>query len=207
MQIGMETGLVIICGMAHSGTTIVAHILRQHPDFNLITNGLEKNLLENNFLLCNDIDKIKSLITQPYRTILKRPWVEARHTDWLIKNLPNAYYLYCLKSKDKIFESWSAENSNVNKFIRKYSKIEKNKLYDESLQSAMKLKENVKNFMIVENDELIINPHKVFRRINKFLNARDFTFDVSDVSATISIKSKLLSGDTIKPQNRNIKLL
>ena len=45
------------------------------------------------------------------------------------------------------------------------------------------------------------------KRINKFLNARDFTFDVSDVSSTISIKSKLLSGDTIKPQNRNIKLL
>ena len=84
--------LIIICGMAHSGTTIVAHVIRQHPDFVLFNNGSMAFILENDFLLNANAQKIESLTQKENRVILKRPWIENNHTDWLIENMPNSYY-------------------------------------------------------------------------------------------------------------------
>lgn len=193
--------LIIICGMAHSGTTIVAHILRQHPDFILFNNGSMGFILENDFLLNANAEKIATLAQKEKRIILKRPWVENNHTDWLIENMPNAYYVYCLKSKESIIKSWSAHNSYVNPKFRNSSYDEKSKSYDTCYASATKLKDKVKNFMIVENDKLISSPRKMFNDINIFLNAKEFNYDLSDVSSTKSIKSKLIE-ERKRPNNK-----
>ncbi len=201
--------LIIICGMAHSGTTIVAHIIRQHPEFKLFNNGSMRHILENDFLLNANAEKIKDLTKEEKRIILKRPWVESGRVDWLINNMPDAYYLYCLKDKEKIITSWSAKKSFVNPGFRNSSYEEKSKAYDECYRNAMKLKEKVKKFMIIKNDELLLSPRKMFDDINAFLDATEFSYDLSDVSSTKSIKTKLIE-DIKRPnkiQNNNYKML
>lgn len=202
--------LIIICGMAHSGTTIVAHILRQHPDFTLFNNGSMSFILENDFLLDANTEKIASLIQKEKRIVLKRPWVENHRTDWLIENMPESYYIYCIKNKESIIKSWSAPGSYVNPKFRNSSYEEKSKSYDTCYSSAMRLKEKVKNFMIVENEKLISSPRKMFNDINAFLNAKDFTYNLSDVSAANSIKTKLIDErkkPKVKTQNNRYKML
>jgi hypothetical protein len=202
--------LIIICGMAHSGTTIVAHVIRQHPDFVLFNNGSMAFILENDFLLNANAQKIESLTQKENRVILKRPWIENNHTDWLIENMPNSYYLYCLKDKNSIIKSWSAHNSYVNPKFRKSSHDEKSNSYDTCYSNAMKLKDKVKNFMTIENEKLIANPIEMFNEINIFLNAKQFNYNLSDVSSTKSIKTKLIEErkkPNIKTQNNRYKML
>ena len=74
----------------------------------------------------------------------------------------------------------------------------------------MKLKDKVKNFMTSENEKLIANPIEMFNKINIFLNAKQFNYNLSDVSSTKSIKTKLIEErkkPNIKTQNNRYKML
>jgi hypothetical protein len=177
--------------MAHSGTTIIAYILKQYPDFLLVVNGKQEDVLENDFLPKGDIEGIENINKNEKRIILKRPWIESGRTDWLIENMPNAYYIYCLKEKEKNIKSWSAPNAYVGNEFKKSPYEEKSKKYDECYNDAMKLKANVKKFFILENEKLLDNPKKMFDDINQFLNAEKFDYDLSVVSSTESIKIKI----------------
>lgn len=183
--------LIIICGMAHTGTTIVADVLRQHPDNLIIKNGAMHWLLENDYLLEADTVGIESLLlVNKKRIILKRPWVEHLHTEWLISELPNAYYLYCKKNKEKTINSWSRSNSYVESELRNSTLKEKYDYYDDCCRSASKLQKNVERFHIVNNEEVIKNPISVFSGINNFLNQEKFDYDLSEISSSKSIKKK-----------------
>lgn len=183
--------LIIICGMAHSGTTIIAFILRQNPDFVLFVNGQQRDVLENDLLMQEDVKGIEEINKKDKRIILKRPWIESEITDWLIENMPNAYYIYSVKDKEENIKSWSKENAYVLKELKISSYEEKSKNYDKCYSDAMRLKENVKNFLIVENEKLIDDPKKIFDEINQFLGVEKFDYNLSDVSSTKSIKIKV----------------
>lgn len=177
--------------MAHTGTTIVAHVLRQHPELNLFKNGSEEFILENDILLNADSEKLKKILKPDERIILKRPWVEINQKRWLLSNLPNAYYIYCIKDKMKTIKSWSSPNSFVSDEFRELSFQKKSEAFDNCLNDALELKRKVKNFFLVNNEEVIHSPHKVFSEINNFLNVSNFDYDLTDISNKNSIKRKL----------------
>jgi hypothetical protein len=64
--------------------------------------------------------------------------------------------------------------------------------------------------MTIENEKLIANPIEMFNEINIFLNAKQFNYNLSDVSSTKSIKTKLIEErkkPNIKTQNNRYKML
>ena len=146
------------CGMAHSGTTIVAHILRQNPKLNLHVSGHMTHILECDFLRHADTDAIKKLLISNKRILLKKPWVECDHKDWLIENMPDAYYIYCTRDKEKLINRWGKADSFVLPSFRKTSKQEKENRYDECFVNATELQNKLKRFIIVENDILLQDP-------------------------------------------------
>lgn len=190
--------IVIVCGMAHSGTTIVTHILRQNPNLNLCVSGHMVHILENDFLRHADTEAIKKLLTNKKRILLKKPWVECDHKDWLIQNMPNAYYIYCTKNREKLIDRWGRPDSFVLPSFRKTSRKEKENRYDECYANALELQSKLKRFMVIENKTLIENPASTFKNINNFLDLEHFNYDVSEVSATNSIKTKI---------NKKLKML
>lgn len=185
--------LVIICGMAHTGTTVLAHILRQHPELTLFKNGSEAFILENDILLNADTKALKEILKLNQRTILKRPWVETNQKNWLTKFLPKSYYIYCIKDKEKTIESWSSETSFVSDEFRNLSYKKKSEAFDNCFNDAIELKKTVKNFLTVNNEEVIKSPQETFLNINYYLNVSDFEYNLSDVSRKKSIKKKLSS--------------
>jgi len=185
--------LIIICGMAHTGTTIIADILRQHPGNVLVKNGAMYWILENDYLLHANTEGICELLSEhKKRIILKRPWVEHLHTQWLTSQMPDAYYLYCKKDKEKTIKSWSRENSYVESELRNDSYEDKSAHYDACYKSAMELRNKVQKFLVVENEDVIQNPEKAFSDINKFLELPEFDYDLSEVSQSRSIKKKFV---------------
>ena len=177
--------------MAHSGTTIVAHILRQHPELYIYKNGSEEFILENDILLNADSEKVKKMLNPDERIILKRPWVETNQKSWLMTYLPDAYYIYCIKDKKKTIRSWSSPNSFVSDEFRELSFQKKSEAFDNCYNDAMELKGKVKNFFIANNEDIIQSPSKVFSDINNFLNIGGFDYDLNDISNKKSIKKKL----------------
>ncbi len=191
MMIKNDENIVIVCGMAHTGTTIVTHILRQHPELILFKNGSEEFILENDILLTADTEKLKKILKPDERIILKRPWVETNQKHWLLSKLPNAYYIYCIKDKEKTIESWSRENSYVSEEFRSLSFQKKSEAFDKCYTDAMDIKGEVDNFFIIHNEELIKSPKKIFSQVNDFLKISQFEYDVSDISKRKPIKKKL----------------
>lgn len=181
--------LVIICGMAHTGTTVIAHILRQHPGITLVNNGSMAYILENDYLLDADETAIEQLLAHGDRVLLKRPWVEYHQTDWLIQHFPDAYYIYCLKEKERTIKSWSAPNSYVSEEFRNRSYDEKSKAYDDCFDSAMRLKDGVNKFISIDNGDVIEKPKEIFSNINHFLGLNPFEYDLSDISSSKPIKN------------------
>jgi len=187
-MINNDHKLIIICGMPHSGTTILTYILRQNPDFMLFTNGTEINLLENDLLPLAKTEEIEKIDKTKKRIILKRPWVECGQVDWLIENMPNAYYIYCFREKENIIETWSSNKCVIGlEFIRSSYEY-KIKQYEKCYENAAKLKKNVKNFMVVNYSELTSNSKKIFYNINEFLNCLKFDYDLSCIFSGNSIK-------------------
>ncbi len=181
--------LVIICGMAHSGTTVIAHVLRQHPELTLFKNGSMSYILENDYLLEADERSIEKLLEGGDRVILKRPWVEYHQTDWLIHNFPDAYYLYCIKEKERTIKSWSRPNSYVSDEFRSRSYEQLSEVFDHCYEIAMRIKDNVNHFYTLDNEEVIKNPESIFPSLNQFLNLGEFEYDLSDISSSKPIKN------------------
>lgn len=51
--------LIIEVGLAHSGTTILTHVLRQHPEVVFVVNGSEAWILENTWLPLEQAEPIQ----------------------------------------------------------------------------------------------------------------------------------------------------
>lgn len=196
-MISEQKRLIIVFGMAHSGTTIFTDILSQHPDIHLHADGTMAYIHENDLLLNADEEGISAIADEfpTQRILLKRPWVEVQHKEWLIKTMPEAYFIYCIKGKEKTIKSWSAPNAYVNDDFRNKSFQEKATIYDNCLNEAMDFKKRVKQFITVENEELIRDPQALFQRISYNLELREYPFNVDEISSTKGIKKKLIPSE------------
>lgn len=187
----MSDRLVIVLGMAHSGTTILTHLLRQHPSLHLCANGGNAWLLENDWLLAKDQCSILNALKQHERVLLKRPWTEYRALDWLIETFPNAWYIYCYKDCEDIIQSWSRTDTNCEADLRDAPMAEKRAFYEHCRRCAITLWENVAHFRVVHHPYLARHPADCMVELRNWLGLSAFIFDVSAVVSGVDIKKVL----------------
>lgn len=96
--------VIIVFGMARSGTTVFTHVLSQHPHIHLFHNVYN---YENDMIFNKKIEDMESVVSQfpSRRVIFKRPWSESM-TDFFVENMPDAHYLAMSKPFEMINKSW-----------------------------------------------------------------------------------------------------
>ena len=149
--------IIVISGMAHSGTTILAYILQQHPEIYCFTNGDQACILENDLLLNKQNETIEFVINShfPKRILLKRPWTECKVLDWFSQELPNARFIYCYKAFEDITKSWCKPTSWISEELRSASEEKQKNCYEESWNSAMKLAQKTNYFKAIFYDNFL----------------------------------------------------
>lgn len=190
----MDSGrLIIIGGVAHSGTTILAYVLRQHPSIRCIANGNEAWILENDYLPNERGDLIeKELGRYPHkRLLMKRPWNFVWHSDWMRTEISNAYFLYCSRDFEGISASWSKPTSLVDDRFRNGGVEVQKQHYDFCTERSESFGKTMQNFMKIDHKEFVNNPKTMIQNINAWLGLPNFDYNVSQVSFEKNIKDIL----------------
>lgn len=190
--------IIVVTGMAHSGTTILTYLLQQHPEIVCYTDGGNHWILENDILSLKDLLILNRLMGQDlgHRLLLKKPGITNTNSEWLQEHLSSAYYVYCLRPFDEIVKSWNKKTTMVDEQLRNKDKDFQRQCYNQFLENDLQFGSKVKNFSIVEHEELLVNPVQIMKTVIKFLGLKSWDFDVSEVSSTNNIKETLYSALT-----------
>lgn len=185
--------LIVVVGMAHSGTTILTHVLRQHPDVTLAANGNEAWILENTWLPLEQADPIRQLlIDHPTRTImLKRPWNCVWHSEWMAREMPNAKFIYCCRNFEEISKSWVKPTSLIDERLRNGGIEYQWDFYHFCFEKAEAFSKMVPFFKKVYHTDFVENPKVVIGMLAIWLGLTPFKFDVSQVGRGKDIKAIL----------------
>lgn len=183
--------LIVVLGMAHSGTTILTHTLANHPDVTLATNGGEAWLLENDWLPNEDSPPLVQWLetNTGRRLLLKRPWNECLHAEWMSRTMPDARFIYCRREFSEIRKSWSKPTSFVESSLR--NPTEQFAAYSDALVKAQRFADTVKHFFTVDHERLLANPARELARLTRWLDLPKFEFDVSAIG-TSNLKHQLI---------------
>jgi hypothetical protein len=192
-MIANDERLIIVIGMAHSGTTILTFLLKQHPDVVCCRNGSENWIFENTWLPSEQSQPIQHFLWKnPNRRILlKRPWNAVYHGDWMAREMPNARYLNCTRPFEEISKSWAKPTSFVNPELRDADEQVHRQVYDACLLAADLFSKKVKHFRSMPHQDLLDRPQHVMAESTAWLGLQPFWFDVSKVSTTQNIKDWL----------------
>lgn len=182
--------LIVILGMAHSGTTVFVHTLLQCPSIVCFACGTESWVFENKYLLPQfasvfeqeDNPVLKFVDDHPNKfVILKRPWQEAR-PEFFKKHMPNARYFLLIRSFDALVKSWAKPNSSVMVNLRLASPEVKKEYYDKYLEAANTFAAKIesKKVFLISYEEMCRDPSKIFADVATTLGI-SFTFDTGDV--------------------------
>lgn len=184
--------LIIVCGMAHSGTTILTHLLRQHPNIHLVANGKESWLLENDWLPNESTEEIaKCLAEHPdKRILLKRPWNITHHSEWMAREMPDAAFIYCDRPFSQIRKSWSKMTSLVDKELRLNPDFQ-TETYAHSAEVLIQFRNKVKRMSVFALQALIDSPTEKVREVSEWLGLTSFQFDTSLVNGPLKIRTML----------------
>lgn len=187
--------LIIILGMAHSGTTILSYLLNQHPSIVTAKNGSEEWIFENSWLPNREKEPIEEILSNNpgKRVLLKRPWTEVYHSDWQLEEMPYSKYIYSWRDIEKTSESWSKPDSLVSQELRESCFEHHRAVYSRCWEAARKFREHAKFFKSLYHPNLLNNPNEEMKKINNWLGLENFEYDVSKVSKEINIKRVLLN--------------
>jgi hypothetical protein len=185
--------LIVVFGMAHSGTTILTYVLNKHPETMLAVDGEKSWILENTWLPLEQGEPIQGfLATYPNkRLLLKRPWNEVWHGDWMRREMPNAKFIYCYRDFDEITKSWSKPTSFVNDMLRSGGIEYQRGYYQFCLEKAEAFARAVPFFYKLHHPRFVEDPKRVMAEISAWAGLAPFKFDVSQVSCDKNIKDVL----------------
>lgn len=102
--------LILITGMARSGTSVVTAYIGSHPDVRLIVGEFMWPVLETDILRPEkgepDWQTMDQLLQEhyPHRVLLKQPWLMQKET--LFRAIRPAKVIVCLRDREKIINSW-----------------------------------------------------------------------------------------------------
>lgn len=186
--------LIIITGMPHSGTTILAYILKQHPDILCYTDGNEAWLLENDLLLSENSEDIEKILKQNSDKIilLKRPLSEVKKANWMKNEMPDAKYIYCYKTFDDINLSWTKPTSFCPE-LRDTCESERKIFYTNSWNAAMQFGNNIQYFKEIFYSKFLENPSSIIKDLINWANLLPYDFDYSEISISKNIKDIILN--------------
>lgn len=191
MTILSNDRLIVVLGMAHSGTTSLTFVLRQHPETICCVSGRESKLLENDWLLAEQAEPIQRLLGRyRKRIILKRPWVEVDHADFLVREMPTAKFVYCYRDFKDISKSWSKPNSLVDPALRLNLTFQE-ETYKKCIERSEALKNRVPFFKKVYHPDFVSDPKKIMDELSEWLGLFPFVFDTKEISYNRNIKSIL----------------
>ena len=197
--------MIVVFGMAHSGTSIFTQILNQSPQIHLHTSGSQSWILECEEIAAHKKQWNASALKNKQKTLpkgehllVKRAWAESRPKFWE-NNFPSAYYFCLLRPFVPIYKSWigatgsrpTIKNSSITSVAPAWKK------YEKRLRFAVNF--DLPNYMIVDHTRLCEWPENTFAEVAKFLKI-GYTFDTSDIGNTNikkELKEKKLKG---KPQ-------
>ena len=175
--------IIIVFGMARSGTTVFTHVLNQHSKVRVFHNVYN---YENDMIFNKKVAAMENVVAQfpSRRVVFKRPWSESM-TDFFVEHMPDAYYLAMLKPFDMINKSW--QNSIWTKGLwGDDEKIRRDK-YDKHLAL---LKEFPLKLKIIDYPKFVSQPEEVMAEVTRFLSILNYrkygdkfipVFDVSMV--------------------------
>lgn len=176
---------LIIMGMAHSGTTILAKTLAQCSEIVPYVSGEASVLFENEELVNRNVEDVQRLKdfanSSPAKWImLKRPWSELA-PDFFREHFPRARYLCCLKSPEDQYHSWRKTDSLVSDYMRE-SLTQQIFYYAKHLLHASSFQwfSGCDNFRMMHYDFLLHHKETAFAELAKWLGL-DFKFDVSEI--------------------------
>jgi hypothetical protein len=159
--------LIVVLGMAHSGTTILTYVLKQHPDVLSAVNGPEAWILENDWLRLEQASPIQDVLCSfpNHRILLKRPWSCVWHGDWMAAEMPNARFLYCQREFGEIAQSWSKPTSFVDGTLRHAATQHKQELYQFFRRKGEEFGTRVPYFLKVDHAQFVEQPARVMAGI------------------------------------------
>lgn len=190
--------MIVIFGMAHSGTTVTTHILNQFENIHLHTSGSESFLLE-----CDEVafhlpvnkwqpkklQELQNTLPNGHHLMIKRPWTESRFEFWR-QHFPNAYYICLLRDYKDIVKSWTSATS---KCPRLKGKKEGDlwQEYNLYLRYAVNFPNYINNckYLLANHGRMLLYPQLVFDEISLYLNI-NYKFNVQQIGRG-NIKKKI----------------
>lgn len=186
--------LIVVLGMVHSGTTILTHILQQHPS---VTLGLEPGgnepnwSLENRWTVLGESEPIQDLLKANDRVLLKSIWYSWWSPDFLVSECQSAKFLCINKPFGLIRESWTKATSLADDDLRIGGEDFQQKAYDAITNASVDFGKKVPAFKQVDYTDLLTNPEATILEVSNWLGLPQFDFDLSQVSSDIDIKKVL----------------
>jgi hypothetical protein len=179
--------IIFLSGMAHSGTTILTHLLRQHPSVYHQIDGKSVMFYESDLIF--DSKSLNELVLNNFgkKVLVKKPWVFGVNPNYFIDLFPDAYFICCLKSFEEASKSWSKPYSQV-AFDFRYNNVAQKEKYDLFMESVYVMKNSLNKFKIVYYDEFIGNSLDIMKELTEFLEIDNFNYDLSDVGNDKNIK-------------------
>jgi len=179
--------IIFLSGMAHSGTTILTHLLRQHPSICHQVDGKSVMFYESDLIF--DSKSLRNLASKNLgkKILVKKPWVFADDPNYFIDLFPDAYFICCLKSFEEASKSWSKPYSQV-AFDFRYNNVAQKEKYDLFMESVYVMKNSLNKFNIFHYDKFIDNPSYAMKELTEFLEIDNFNYDLSDVGNDKNIK-------------------
>jgi sulfotransferase family protein len=164
--------LIIVLGMARSGTTIFTYALCRHPRIALFREGAEAWLLENDCLprRCPlRIARAAALFPKAKYVVLKRPWQE-EHAEWLHDHMPRARFIVLIRDRESVTRSW-ATTGRWTMSGRLQSKADPDAYYDKYYQYAMRLPETLghERCRMIRYEQMVKEPQTVFAELADWL--------------------------------------
>lgn len=173
--------------MAHSGTTILTHLLRQNPSVYHQIDGKSVMFYESDLIF--DSKSLRNLASKNLgkKILVKKPWVFADDPNYFIDLFPDAYFICCLKSFEEASKSWSKPYSQVS-FDFRHDNISQRKKYDLFMESVYLMMNSLNKFKIVHYTEFMKNTNIIMKEMTKFLEIDDFDYDLTDIGFDKNIK-------------------
>jgi len=176
--------LIIVLGMARSGTTIFTYVLCRHPQIALFRGGPEAWVLENQCLLNRNaqrIGRVAEMFPGAHYVTLKRPWQEEQG-EWFQQHLPRARFIVLIRNRESVIKSWQSTGrwaiGN-----RPLAKTNPDDYYEYFLAHALTLPELVgpDRCQLVKYEDLIDRPKFLFQQLAEWLDLPPL-FDLSPLT-------------------------
>ena len=167
--------LIVITGMARSGTSAMAALVGSHPEICLVIGGGCWNVAESDLIRPemgdSDWETIEEILRDQYprKVLVKQPWLMNKTT--FSRAIRPAKVIVCLRERKTLIGSWGCSNR-----VDDRCRFEGGKVYDENIKHLPRLLNGGATW--VYQDQM----SESMVRIGKYLGVDPTGFDLSRVS-------------------------